>query len=56
MAKYLFIETRHLSESRDVEHTYELAANLAARANEVTTFLTQTASWPPGRGRAAAAS
>lgn len=41
MTDYLFIETRHPSESRDVEHTFELAAKLVALGNRVTTYLAQ---------------
>ena len=43
MTKYLIIESRHSSESNDVNRTFELAAGLAARGNHVDTYLVQNA-------------
>lgn len=41
MSQYLFIESRHASESGDVDQSFELAASLAADGHKVTVYLVQ---------------
>jgi sulfur transfer complex TusBCD TusB component (DsrH family) len=41
MAKYLLIESHDPFESGDVHHFYDLAAELARAANQVTVYLTE---------------
>ena len=41
MSEYLFIESRHASESANVQANLELAASLAKQGQKVTVFLVQ---------------
>lgn len=41
MARYVLVESRDPFESRDVEYFYGLAADLAAKGEQVTLFLVQ---------------
>jgi predicted peroxiredoxin len=52
MAKYLWIESREPGESPAVLASYELAADLAARGNDVSLFLVQNGVLPARWGAA----
>lgn len=41
MARYVLVESRDPFESRDVSYFYGLAADLAAKGEQVTLFLVQ---------------
>ncbi len=43
MAKYLFVESRDPFEFTDVKQTWDLAADLAKKGNDVAMFLVQNA-------------
>lgn len=55
MEKYLFIESRDPFESRDVEQSYEWAAELAQEGKVVTLFLVQNGVLPARKSAASAA-
>ena len=55
MSKYLLIASRDPFEAGDVEHYYDLAAQLAKSGSQVTCFLVQNGVLPARRGPRSAA-
>lgn len=56
MARYLLVEARDPFDSADVARSYELAAGLAERGDDVTVFLVQNGVLPARAGTAATGS